>query len=515
MTLAINKISLVPTISGLLARPGLNGETDIRGMNFSAPMSPPTNLSPMDITPGGSNNNDTSMDTSTDPSPDSIRSDVPTASTSTSLSSQQATNTPSNFVSFPKTAQLTTQVVPPTPPTPLGGKLSRPQLTSRLSSRSGGKRHASIGSAREVPFHLPQDTPSAGSTATLHSQASSIDSATPGWNARLRDMGLHIPGMGPPTPNPRTPKSPRSGSMSSGGATPKSPDEYRAASYFSFRRKGSSGGASPGKVRTPPISAPPPPSAVEDIKRKEKERETMPSPIAEESTPSPGSNSKRTRANLSLDLSSTLSSRGSTASLPLIGHTPIEHLVQQDDMQNKPRRASMMAPPAAPPHVHTPPVHPPSYEYPFLPHHAPRQPLEVRVEENSASTGMDAGSWVISVRLPGFAPDGITVGTRRGRVLMIVADNYNDDDGAGHFERRISFGYDADMAAIRADFNGDLLRVTVPRKWMFGPMGMIGRSTTIGHGPGTRPTVEQPTNRAVVENSAGRPAESTRLPGMS
>ncbi|GAB1527931.1 hypothetical protein RhiTH_011119 [Rhizoctonia solani] len=177
-----------------------------------------------------------------------------------------------------------------------------------------------------------------------------------------------------------------------------------------------------------------------------------------------------------------------------------------------------MAPPAPPPHVHTPPVHPPSYEYPFLPHHAPRQPLEVRVEENAPGPGMEGGSWVISVRLPGFAPDGITVGTRRGRVLMIVADNYNDDDG-GHFERRISFGYDADMAAIRAEFNGDLLRVTVPRRWIFGPMGTVGRSTTIGHGPGpgtgTRPTVEQPSNKPLVDTAASRSAESTRLPGMS
>ncbi|CAE6429806.1 unnamed protein product [Rhizoctonia solani] len=481
-------------------------------MSFSAPMSPPTNLSPMDISPSGGSDSDTCMNTPADPSPDSMQSDAPTTSTSTSLSSQKTTNTPSNSVLFPKTAQLSTQVIPPTPPIASSAKLPRPQLTSRLSSRSGGKRHASIGSAREVPFHLPQDVSSTSSTATLHSQAASVDSATPGWNTRLRDMGLHIPGMAPSTPNPRTPRSPRSGSMSSGAATPKSPDEHRAASYFSFRRK-NSGGASPGKVRTPPTPAPPP-STVEDIKRKDKERDTMPSPIAEESSPSPNSYSKRARANLSLDLTSTLSSRGSTASLPLIGHTPIEHLVQQDDTQTKPRRGSMMAPPAAPPHVHTPPVHPPSYEYPFLPHHAPRQPLEVRVEENSPGPGMDAGSWVISVRLPGFAPDGITVGTRRGRVLMIVADNYNDDDG-GHFERRISFGYDADMAAIRAEFNGDLLRVTVPRRWMFGPMGMVGRSTTIGHGPGTKPSIEQPTSRAAVESSAGRSVEATRLPGMS
>ena len=33
----------------------------------------------------------------------------------------------------------------------------------------------------------------------------------------------------------------------------------------------------------------------------------------------------------------------------------------------------------------------------------------------------------------------------------------------GHFERRISFGYDADLGRVRAEFDGELLRVIVPR----------------------------------------------------
>ncbi|KDN41351.1 hypothetical protein RSAG8_07466, partial [Rhizoctonia solani AG-8 WAC10335] len=314
MTVDTVSSSLVSTISGLLIVSNLNCGTDIKDMPFSAPLSPPTNLSPMDITPGGGSDTDTPMNTSANPSPDSILSNAPTASSSASSSSQSTTATPSS-ITFPKTSQYTSQVIPPTPPSAPTGRHSRPQLTSRLSSRSGGKRHASIGSAREVPFPLPQDAPS-GSTAPQHNHASSIDSATPGWNARLRDMGLHIPGMG--SPNPRTPKSPPSGSMSSGGATPKSPDDPRTVSYFSFRRKGSSSGVSPGKSRTPPAPLLPPP-AIEELRRREKERETMPSPIAEESPPPAGPNSKRTRANLSLDLGSTLASRGSTASLPLIG----------------------------------------------------------------------------------------------------------------------------------------------------------------------------------------------------
>jgi hypothetical protein len=34
----------------------------------------------------------------------------------------------------------------------------------------------------------------------------------------------------------------------------------------------------------------------------------------------------------------------------------------------------------------------------------------------------------------------------------------------GHFERRVSFGYDADLAHVRADFDGLMLCITVPRR---------------------------------------------------
>ena len=43
-----------------------------------------------------------------------------------------------------------------------------------------------------------------------------------------------------------------------------------------------------------------------------------------------------------------------------------------------------------------------------------------------------------------------------------MADNW-DTDG-GHFEQRISFGYDADLASVRAEFDGTTMRVIVPRK---------------------------------------------------
>lgn len=37
----------------------------------------------------------------------------------------------------------------------------------------------------------------------------------------------------------------------------------------------------------------------------------------------------------------------------------------------------------------------------------------------------------------------------------------------GHFERRISFGYDADLVGVRAEFDGDMLRIVVPRRQGF------------------------------------------------
>jgi hypothetical protein len=55
-----------------------------------------------------------------------------------------------------------------------------------------------------------------------------------------------------------------------------------------------------------------------------------------------------------------------------------------------------------------------------------------------------------------------TLAMRRRRVLHVVADNWSD--GGGHFERRISFGYDADLANVRAEFDGEILRIIVPRR---------------------------------------------------
>lgn len=82
-------------------------------------------------------------------------------------------------------------------------------------------------------------------------------------------------------------------------------------------------------------------------------------------------------------------------------------------------------------------------------------------------------AYTLSIHLPSFHRDEITVSLRKHRVLHIVADKFLTVSGVlhnaedEHFEKRISFGYDADMRGVRADFSDGVLRVTVPRKGEF------------------------------------------------
>jgi len=74
-------------------------------------------------------------------------------------------------------------------------------------------------------------------------------------------------------------------------------------------------------------------------------------------------------------------------------------------------------------------------------------------------------AYILTTFLPGYQRDEITLSTRKRRVLHVVADSFiSSSHGAGHFERRISFGYDVDMARIRAEFNGGVLKIVVPRR---------------------------------------------------
>lgn len=110
-----------------------------------------------------------------------------------------------------------------------------------------------------------------------------------------------------------------------------------------------------------------------------------------------------------------------------------------------------------PPMVLTPPP-PPQHNAPhepFLSHAPPPSDSYIAVETSQ-------GEYRLIVRLPGYRRDSITLSSRRRRILHIVADSW--EPGGGHFERRISFGYDADLALVRAEFDGEMLRVIVPRR---------------------------------------------------
>ncbi|KAI0066280.1 hypothetical protein BV25DRAFT_1797005, partial [Artomyces pyxidatus] len=118
-------------------------------------------------------------------------------------------------------------------------------------------------------------------------------------------------------------------------------------------------------------------------------------------------------------------------------------------------------PPPAPPTILAPPA-PPGHDSgnraphePFLSDAPPPADSWIAVETV-------ASEYTLVVRLPGFKRDGITLATRRRRILHLVADSW--EPGGGHFERRISFGYDADLSQVRAEFDGELLRVIVPRR---------------------------------------------------
>ncbi|CAK5281390.1 unnamed protein product [Mycena citricolor] len=95
-----------------------------------------------------------------------------------------------------------------------------------------------------------------------------------------------------------------------------------------------------------------------------------------------------------------------------------------------------------------------SYE-PFLSHAPPPVDSWIEVETTPAD-------YKLVVKLPGFKRDGITLATKKRRILHVVADSW--EAGGGHFERRISFGYDADLSQVRAEFDGELLRVIIPRR---------------------------------------------------
>lgn len=124
-------------------------------------------------------------------------------------------------------------------------------------------------------------------------------------------------------------------------------------------------------------------------------------------------------------------------------------------------------PPPQPPTILTPPP-PLSSEANRKP--APHEPFLPRRQPSSDHTYIAVETfnteYILVVRLPGFQRDAITLAARRRRVLHVVADDWNED--GGHFERRITFGYDADLYNVKAEFDGEFLRIHVPRKLPLG-----------------------------------------------
>ncbi|KAG8791688.1 hypothetical protein FRC12_008386 [Ceratobasidium sp. 428] len=138
-------------------------------------------------------------------------------------------------------------------------------------------------------------------------------------------------------------------------------------------------------------------------------------------------------------------------------------------------------PPPEPPHIHTPPSSPSArpYAYPFLPSHEPRG-----ADRPSVTVDVRPDKYLLVCRMPHFNHSSITVATRRGRLLVIAADRWDTEPAPfsldaslsrpppAHFERRITFGWDADMTRIRAEFDGAVLHVSVPRRSITSTMGL-------------------------------------------
>jgi len=142
-------------------------------------------------------------------------------------------------------------------------------------------------------------------------------------------------------------------------------------------------------------------------------------------------------------------SRSRPASLP---HTSVDH--------NDDSAMTQQIPPPEPPRVlapsPTPGTRKPAAHAPFL-------PSRQYSDDNFIAVHISTLEYKLLVKLPGFQRDAITLAMRKRRVLHIVADNWNDA-GGGHFERRVSFGYDADLASIKAEFDGETLKIIVPRR---------------------------------------------------
>ena len=99
-------------------------------------------------------------------------------------------------------------------------------------------------------------------------------------------------------------------------------------------------------------------------------------------------------------------------------------------------------------------------------------------------TAQTTSTAILTTFLPGYQRDEITLSTRKRCVLHVVADPFSSSRATGHLEWRINFGYDAYMACIRAEFNGGVLKIIVPRRPMVS--APAGYDAKIGLGVASR-----------------------------
>lgn len=97
--------------------------------------------------------------------------------------------------------------------------------------------------------------------------------------------------------------------------------------------------------------------------------------------------------------------------------------------------------------------------------HANDQDRVISTPDKRITVSTSATDHQVIIHMPGFDSDAITLtlkGTGR-RTLHVLANRW-DSDKTERFERRITFGIDADLSLIRARFEDDHLYVNVPRK---------------------------------------------------
>ncbi|KAG8739838.1 hypothetical protein FRC10_005068 [Ceratobasidium sp. 414] len=180
-----------------------------------------------------------------------------------------------------------------------------------------------------------------------------------------------------------------------------------------------------------------------------------------------------------------------------------------------PAPAFVGPPPPSPPYIHTPPSSPSArpYAYPFLPPNEPRG-----ADRPSVTVDVRPDKYLLVCRMPHFHHSSITVATRRGRLLVIAADRWDTEPAPfnldanirplpAHFERRITFGWDADMTRIRAEFDGQVLHVSVPRRQISSVMGLprsvANRASAPSGGMQYTPTDELEMTRSHSTQSEG------------